>query len=205
MAYPSLFCSRQNWPVHRACCRQLREAGGPPSRYQEANPPVVSIPGAAVDLVDVLALVFQPTDGMCSVRRGSLNLTYTRRRLLTDKYHFELVACPARLSLWSPGRPSVQLSQYFEDGCVDEIVLALGLNGSHLRFPYSIWFCPRSLRQGWPENRAIKNLLGTEAPWQRAWCGTVVVLKYCGTRRRGYRDMSPTDLPSIAQYFRSYK
>ncbi|CAL1715211.1 unnamed protein product [Somion occarium] len=106
-----------------------------------------------------------------------------------------------------PGSPSAcpvpLVHEYFLEGPPSTIVLTTGLNGEPLRFPLHIFYCPTSLQRGAPINRGIYRI--TSGAAARPWCGTVVVLKFNGTRRQGYSDAGGNDLPALSAYFLAFK
>lgn len=75
------------------------------------------------------------------------------------------------------------------------------VGGSPLNFPYQIFFRNRFLSDGSLINAGIRNLY-PDTP--HPWAGNVVILKFNGSRRQGYRDMDLADLPAVAQFFRTY-
>jgi hypothetical protein len=100
--------------------------------------------------------------------------------------------------------PTPLLTQYFTDTAhPDSIVLTAGLNDEPLRFPLHLWYSPLALNKAVPVNRAIHHI--TSGAAARAWCGTVVVLKFNGSRRQGYSDAGSNDLPALSAYFLAYK
>ncbi|KAF5384570.1 hypothetical protein D9757_007507 [Collybiopsis confluens] len=99
--------------------------------------------------------------------------------------------------------PVPVLQMFFPDGVTEGIVLTQGLNGESLRFPLHLWYSPTALQRNAPVNRSIYNITCGSA--SKAWCGAVVVLKFNGSRRQGYTDASPNDLPALSAYFLAYK
>ncbi|KAJ4470147.1 hypothetical protein J3R30DRAFT_1230456 [Lentinula aciculospora] len=99
--------------------------------------------------------------------------------------------------------PVPVLQMFFPDGLTEGIVLTQGLNGENLRFPLHLWYSPTALQRNAPVNRSIYNITCGSA--SKAWCGPVVVLKFNGSRRQGYTDASPNDLPALSAYFLAYK
>ena len=75
------------------------------------------------------------------------------------------------------------------------------LGGSPRNQPYQIFFRRYFRQDGSPINLAIKNLHpNIEYPW----AGTVVVLKFDGSRRERYRHTEPHDISRIAEFFLTY-
>ncbi|KAG6841459.1 hypothetical protein C0991_010884 [Blastosporella zonata] len=99
--------------------------------------------------------------------------------------------------------PNPLVQPHFLDGQPEGIVLTQGLNGEPLRFPLQLWYSPSALQKAAPVNRAIFHITSGAAP--KSWCGTVVVLKFNGSRRQGYADAGSNDLPALSAYFLAYK
>jgi hypothetical protein len=83
------------------------------------------------------------------------------------------------------------------------IVLTQGLSGEPLRFPLHVWYSPTALSRCKPINRAIYHI--TSGAARKPWCGTVIALKFNGSRRQGYSDAGSNDLPALSAYFLAYK
>jgi hypothetical protein len=75
------------------------------------------------------------------------------------------------------------------------------VGGSFLSFPYQIFFRNGFLCDGSPINIGIRSL---HPDIGHPWAGNIVILKFNGSRRQGYRDMELGDIPTIAQFFRTY-
>lgn len=99
--------------------------------------------------------------------------------------------------------PIPLVQSHFPDGQAEGIVLTQGLNGEPLRFPLHLWYSPTALQKSSPVNRAIYHITSGAAP--KPWCGTVIVLKFNGSRRQGYSDAGSNDLPALSAYFLAYK
>jgi hypothetical protein len=99
--------------------------------------------------------------------------------------------------------PQPLISGHFSDGQAKGLVLKLGLSREPLRFPLHLWYSPTALSRCAPINRAIYHI--TSGAAAKAWCGTVVVLKFNGSRRQGYSDARSNDLPALSAYFLAYK
>ena len=80
-----------------------------------------------------------------------------------------------------------------------ETIVTRGLTNNMLRQPLQIFWCPYAAQCGTPINEGIRQLV--QQPNAKTWAGPVVVLKFKGTRREGYVDISETDLPTIAHCF----
>lgn len=98
--------------------------------------------------------------------------------------------------------PIPLVQNHFCDGQPEGIVLTQGLNSEPLRFPLHLWYSANALKKGAPVNRSIYHITSGAAP--KAWCGTVVVLKFNGSRRQGYSDAGSNDLPALSAYFLAY-
>jgi hypothetical protein len=99
--------------------------------------------------------------------------------------------------------PIPLISAHFPNAVPESIVLGQGLNGEPLRFPLHVWYSSAALSKGSPVNRAIYHI--TSGAAAKPWCGTVVVLKFNGSRRQGYSDAGINDLPALSAYFLAYK
>lgn len=99
--------------------------------------------------------------------------------------------------------PTPLVHGYFPGGQADSVVLTQGLNGEPLRFPLHLWYSPGALAANAPINQAIIRITSGSA--SKPWCGPVIVLKYNGSRRQGYADAGPNDLPALSAYFLTYK
>jgi len=99
--------------------------------------------------------------------------------------------------------PMPLLDAYMPEGRPEGIVLTQGLSGEPLRFPLHVWYSPTALSRGKPVNRAIFHI--TSGAARKPWCGTVIALKFNGSRRQGYSDAGSNDLPALSAYFLAYK
>ncbi|KIM56022.1 hypothetical protein SCLCIDRAFT_1220677 [Scleroderma citrinum Foug A] len=91
----------------------------------------------------------------------------------------------------------------FPDGQAESIIVAHGLNDRQLHYPLQLWYSPTASSRGAPINRPINQMIvGSEA---KQWHDMVVVLKFSGSRRRGYSHASLNDLPDLAAYFLACK
>lgn len=99
--------------------------------------------------------------------------------------------------------PVPLISSHFPAASPESIVLTQGLNGEPLRFPLHLWYSPTALSKGSPVNRAIYHI--TSGAAVKHWSGTVLVLKFNGSRRQGYADAGSNDLPALSAYFLAYK
>jgi len=174
------YCSPEHltsdWPRHRKECNPTSNPG-----YANVNM-IATPPPAEPQYISVSAILFSPEE--------------ERPRIIT-------VSCrPSHRP--SHGMCPVPLVQtHFMDGQAEGIVLTQGLNGEPLRFPLHLFYSPTSLQKSSPVNRAIYHITSGAAP--KPWCGTVIVLKFNGSRRQGYSDAGSNDLPALSAYFLAYK
>ncbi|EIW78979.1 hypothetical protein CONPUDRAFT_166825 [Coniophora puteana RWD-64-598 SS2] len=186
----SMWCSRcqsawyctpehlnSDWSRHRKEC-----VPAAPNQSQNYSNMIATPPPAEQQLIVVSAILFSPEE--------------ERPRIITVKCR------PPQMP--SQGMcPLPLVAGHFADGQAESIVLTQGLNGEPLRFPLHLWYSPTALTRGAPVNRAIYHITSGAAP--KAWAGTVVVLKYNGSRRQGYSDAGSNDLPALSAYFLAYK
>jgi len=99
--------------------------------------------------------------------------------------------------------PTPLIQGYFPGEQANSMVLTQGLNGEPLRFPLHLWYSPGALAVNAPINQAIIRI--TSGSSSKPWCGPVIVLKYNGSRRQGYSDAGPNDLPALSAYFLAYR
>ena len=95
--------------------------------------------------------------------------------------------------------PTPLAQEFFTESRPQSIILTKGLNSDPLRFPLHLFFCPVALARGSPINRAITFITTGVAP--KPWSGTVLVLRFSGTRKQGYTDASFNDLAALSCYF----
>ncbi|KAL4266045.1 MUB1/samB family protein [Pleurotus pulmonarius] len=175
------YCSPEHlhndWARHRKECIPATSA---PNQYNVNM--IATPPPAEPQYITVSAILFSPEE--------------ERPRIIT-------VSCrPSHKP--SQGMCPIPLVQsHFADGQAEGIVLTQGLNGEPLRFPLHLWYSPTALSKSAPINRAIYHITSGAAP--KPWCGTVVVLKFNGSRRQGYSDAGSNDLPALSAYFLAYK
>ncbi|KAI9573868.1 hypothetical protein HD554DRAFT_2202031 [Boletus coccyginus] len=183
----SMWCSRcqATWyctteHLHSDWPRHRRECI--PATHAQSCNMIATPPPAEQQLIMVSAILFSPEE--------------ERPRIITVKCRPSQVPsqgiCPQAL-----------VSGHFTDGHAESIVLTQGLNGEPLRFPLHLWYSPTALSRGAPINRAIYHI--TSGAAAKAWCGTVIVLKFNGSRRQGYSDAGSNDLPALSAYFLAYK
>ncbi|KAE9399181.1 hypothetical protein BT96DRAFT_965715 [Gymnopus androsaceus JB14] len=186
----SMWCSRcqsawyccpehlqSDWARHRLECVKPQ----PTASYASTNM-IATPPPAEPQYISVTAILFSP-------EADRWTTTQVHCRPTSRSTHGQ---CPIPI-----------LNMFFHDGLTEGIVLTQGLNGENLRFPLHLWYSPTALQRNAPVNRSIFNITCGSA--SKAWCGTVVVLKFNGSRRQGYTDASPNDLPALSAYFLAYK
>jgi len=100
--------------------------------------------------------------------------------------------------------PAPIVQSYFTESQPYAVILTQGLNGEPLRYPLHIFYCPLSLSRGSPVNNAIKRITGG-AQAKKPWCGTVLVMRFNGSRRQGYSDATSSDFTALSAYFLAYK
>lgn len=151
-------------------------------------------------MITVSAILFSPEEGTRAtslVHTNVLNASFPERpRIITVKCRPPQVPAQGMC-------PQPLVNMHFSDGQAESIVLTQGLNGEPLRFPLHLWYSPTALSRNAPINRAIYHI--TSGAALKQWCGTVVVLKFNGSRRQGYSDAGSNDLPALSAYFLAYK
>lgn len=184
----------QDWPRHRRECI-------PAAQAQNYNI-IATPPPAEQQMITVSAILFSPEEGRLLLLHGTrerpfLNTPFPERpRIITVKCRPPQVPTQGMC-------PQPLVNVHFPDGQAESIVLTQGLNGEPLRFPLHLWYSPTALSRSAPINRAIYHI--TSGAALKQWCGTVVVLKFNGSRRQGYSDAGSNDLPALSAYFLAYK
>ncbi|KAI9569505.1 hypothetical protein HD554DRAFT_2020459 [Boletus coccyginus] len=192
----SMWCSRcqaawyctpehlsDDWSCHREECIPV-----PVDRAQNYN--IIDIPAAAEQqLIMVFAILFSPEEDQSP--------------FLTQRPRIISIKCrPSQIP--SQGIcPQPLVASHFTDGPAQSIVLTRGLNAEPLRFPLHLWYSPTALSHSAPVNRAIYCI--TSSATTKAWSGTVVVLKFNGSRRQGYSNAGSNNLPALFAYFLAHK
>ncbi|KAI0740652.1 hypothetical protein C8Q76DRAFT_609451 [Earliella scabrosa] len=95
--------------------------------------------------------------------------------------------------------PIPRLTPFFPDGPPIELVLEKGLHGVHMRYPLSLWYSPHAFEQKESQNQAVSALVKHVV--HRPWYGTLVVLKYSGSRRRLFANVCDLDLGALSAFF----
>jgi hypothetical protein len=79
------------------------------------------------------------------------------------------------------------------------LIITQGVGGASLRFPIQLHYRPDFDHDGSPVNKPIHRLSTGQSTIQ--WRGNVLALKFSGTRRQGYTDITMNDLSSLVAYF----
>jgi hypothetical protein len=101
--------------------------------------------------------------------------------------------------LLKPLCPIPLLQFYFGDEQPENTVLTKGLSGQDLRFPLQLWYSPSAMQNMSPINKAVQKM--THGLGSRVWCGSVVVLKFKGSRRTAYSNAGTRELPTLKAFF----
>lgn len=153
-----------------------------PAAHTQNYNMIATPPPAEQQMITVSAILFEPEE--------------ERPRIITVKCRPPQVPSQGMC-------PQPQIGVHFPHEQTESIVLTQGLNGEPLRFPLHLWYSPTALSRCAPINRAIYHI--TSGAAAKHWCGTVVVLKFNGSRRQGYSDAGSNDLPALSAYFLAYK
>lgn len=98
--------------------------------------------------------------------------------------------------LWSPiARPHVGGSRQ-----PASMIVVHGVGGAPLRFPLHVFYRSDTHGEEPPVNQSIFRLTSSGRS-KHVWRGNVVALKFSGTRRQGYTDITMNDLSSLVAYF----
>jgi hypothetical protein len=79
------------------------------------------------------------------------------------------------------------------------MVITNGVGGAPLRFPLHLFYRADFMMDGSRTNRAIYRLTGGRSVYE--WRGNVLALKFYGSRRQGYSDITLSDLGSLVAHF----
>ncbi|KAG8713290.1 hypothetical protein FRC09_018882 [Ceratobasidium sp. 395] len=82
-------------------------------------------------------------------------------------------------------------------------IISKGAGGQVLRFPLQIFFQTQPDAVPQMEMNQCVRAIAEGAP--RLWQGNLIVLKFNGARRRGYKDIEDSDLPSIRHFLTHYQ
>lgn len=159
---------------------------------------IATPPPAEPQYITVSAILFSPEEGNSKFHwyLNSLTIGAERPRIVN-------VNCRPSHKPSQGMCPVPLVNNFFPEGQPEGIVLTQGLNGEPLRFPLNLFYSPTALHKQNPINRAIYHI--TSGAAAKAWAGTVVVLKFNGSRRQGYSDAGSNDLPALSAYFLAYK
>jgi hypothetical protein len=160
---------------------------------------IATPPPVQPQLITVSAILFAPQEGTSEPFSG-VHLNSTR---LADRPRTITVNCEPPHTPAQGTCPTPLIQGHFPGGQANSLILTQGLNGEPLRFPLQLWYSPGALAANAPINQAIFRI--TSGAAAKPWCGPVVVLKYSGSRRQGYSDAGPNDLPALSAYFLAYK
>jgi len=177
--YCSTDHSQNDWPRHKRDCIPVHPS--PNNSYNNVNM-IATPPPAEPQYINVAAILFSPEE--------------ERPRIIS-------VSCRPSHKPSQGMCPTPLVQSHFTDGQPDGIILTQGLNSEPLRFPLHVWFSPTALQKSSPVNRAIYHI--TSGAAAKSWCGTVIVLKFNGSRRQGYSDAGSNDLPALSAYFLAFK
>ena len=84
------------------------------------------------------------------------------------------------------------------------MIITAGLLDAQLQYPLGIWFPPAAAVEQSPVNNAVAAFVRNNNGESRLpWYGTAVVMKYSGSRRACYVEMTNYDLGSVAAYYMS--
>ncbi|KAF8757812.1 MYND finger [Rhizoctonia solani] len=124
------------------------------------------------------------------------------RRGPTKAYPIRL---PARIDNSTGGPLAWQpvVTNIVNDDHPSQVVLEQGIAGDNLRFPIQLWSRGAFLTDGSALNQSIYRLTKGQATYP--WKGPFIALKFSGTRRQGYVDMSLNDLPALVSHFLQVK
>ncbi|KAF8705551.1 MYND finger, partial [Rhizoctonia solani] len=113
--------------------------------------------------------------------------------------------CRARIDNSTGGPLAWQpvVTNIVNDDHPSQVVLEQGIAGDNLRFPIQLWSRGAFLTDGSALNQSIYRLTKGQATYP--WKGPFIALKFSGTRRQGYVDMSLNDLPALVSHFLQVK
>ncbi|KIY63815.1 hypothetical protein CYLTODRAFT_402645 [Cylindrobasidium torrendii FP15055 ss-10] len=179
----AFYCSKEHldmdWPRHKHECRRWGSRDHDPNAANYVPQTASTLSSKHNPAIRVTALLFAANEG--------------RERVID-------VTC-----IPSPDThtaPIPILDEYFPEGIPESLNIHKGMNDQDLRFPLCVWFSPTALTLHSPTNRSIQKLLGGVG--KRPWCGTVVVLKYNGSRLQGWADAGNPEIPTLAKYFMEF-
>lgn len=174
------YCCRehleQDWNQHRLHCRSVQPGGSDPGDESSA--------AAQYTRQSIIGILF-PVD--------------------EDRPKLIQIDCRARIDNSTGGPLAWQpvVTGPLNDDHPSQVVLEQGIAGDNLRFPIQLWSRGAFLNDGSPINQSIYRLTKGQARYP--WKGPFIALKFSGTRRQGYVDMSLNDLPALVSHFLQVK
>ncbi|KAI0348888.1 hypothetical protein OH77DRAFT_1465914 [Trametes cingulata] len=171
-----------DWTSHEAQCYRLP---APPSTTPASALPCIppTTPALPSTAIRVRAFLFKP-DEQCE--------------RFIDVF-FNLCLPPERPS------PVPFLQEYFPvnagAGSLRSKIIWEGGTAERLRYPLQVWYCAEAVARGTPVNRPILRLAGGR---HTSLCGTVVALRFSGTRCIDYCDIKDLDLTRLGPWFAKF-
>ncbi|KIY52969.1 hypothetical protein FISHEDRAFT_34435 [Fistulina hepatica ATCC 64428] len=177
------YCSNEHlqsdWPTHRKVCQEVDQAA------TSTDARMVAPSTSSASTLQINALLFAPEEDRPRLVSVAFTPGFQRSK------NGDLTGPVPVINPWFP-RDTPQ-----------SIVLTKGVSGDTLRYPLELWFLPTALRDKKPTNRAVAHITAGAAA--KPWYGSVLVLKFNGTRRSAYADAGPNDIPALSAYFLAYK
>ncbi|CAE6359630.1 unnamed protein product [Rhizoctonia solani] len=130
---------------------------------------------------------------------------YALKLMDEDRPKLVQLDCRARIDNSTGGPLAWQpiVTNVINDDHPSQVVLEQGIAGDNLRFPIQLWSRGAFLSDGSALNQSIYRLTKGQATYP--WKGPFIALKFSGTRRQGYVDMSLNDLPALVSHFLQVK
>ncbi|QRV97492.1 MYND Zn-finger protein [Ceratobasidium sp. AG-Ba] len=187
--YCSIQCQERDLIAHEQLCPLLAgvASDGPPQPDEPipfpADNPSSSAPESSPVAVENIRVFVLPVDQIA--------------------HHDTRIELRATLGLSGGMKWTPQLGHLLpEDPPPTSAIIIKGTGGQVLRFPLHLFFQtqPNDIPQA-DINWCVRALTqGTSRSWQ----GNIVVLKFNGARRRGYKDIEHSDLPTIRHFLKGY-
>lgn len=96
--------------------------------------------------------------------------------------------------------PEPDLRSLFQPGVLlDSQIFHTQVDGTPVRYPLQIFYRSNFLQDGSPLNQCVRSMVHGQAVYP--WAGDIIVLKFSGTRMRGYTNMTDNDIPPLGYYF----
>ncbi|KAJ1306892.1 hypothetical protein OPQ81_007877 [Rhizoctonia solani] len=167
----------QDWGRHRQHCRSVHSSGSDTGDENSATT-------AQYTRQSIIGILF-PVD--------------------EDRPRLIQLDCRARIDNSTGGPLAWQpvVTNIVNDDHPAQVVLEQGIAGDNLRFPIQLWSRGAFQSDGSPLNQSIHRLTRGQASYP--WKGPFIALKFSGTRRQGYVDMSLNDLPALVSHFLQVK